>query len=360
MKEKSSTDAPYPMRGSPRVIRAYNFSQKIVMIDGLPGSGKTLVSPLISSLKRTELLSYSFETEFICRLGALEKIAPDAVTAMIRMLLDHKIYEQMMGRNLNFRYSDLSSAFKAIKPLRYFWRLFQRGDEAVPDLIERQQPILNLAVHDLTRVCEYLFSALDPRLVFVRVIRHPLSMLVQNFLNHERLLQNPRDIQVCLEYKSEQLPYFARGWEDKFCSSNNIDRTIYAIEWMLNESEVAVERLKPGHRKNLLEVPFEKFVIDPTPYIDQVACLLETRWTRSTKRAMKKQNVPRANIFDGPDLAIYRRCGWEPPQSGLSQREEFLKRREFAVAQGATEPALMVLDRLCDDYEKRWQMESTR
>jgi hypothetical protein len=344
---------------APRVVRAYNLSQKIVMLDGLPGSGKTLVSPLLSSLKRTELLSYSFETEFICRLGALGKIDPDAVIAMIRMLIDHKMYEQMMGRNLNFRYSDLSSPFKAIKPLRYFRRIFQKGDEVVPELIRAQQPILNVVVHDMTRVCDYLFSALGARLVFVRVIRHPLLMLVQQFLNLERLLQNPRDIQVCFEYKEEQLPYFAYGWESKFCESNNIDRTIYSIEWMLRESEGARERLKPEHKKSFVQVPFEKLVIDPVPYIDEVAGLLQTEWTRETKKVMKKQKVPRENIFDGLDLPIYRRSGWEPSQSGLSEREEFLKRREFAIAQGATNSALEVLDSLCQDYESKWQMEPT-
>ena len=342
-----------------RVVRTYNFSEKIVMIDGLGGAGKSLVSRVISSLKRAELLSYSFETEFICRLGALGKIEPDAVIAMIRMAMDHKLYEQMMGRNLNFRYSDLSSAFKEIKPLRYFRRLFEKGDEVVPEVIHVKRPILNIAAHDMTRVCDYLFSALGDRLVFVSVIRHPLLMLVQQFLNHERLLQNPRDIQVCLEYEEEQLPYYAYGWEKKFCESNNIDRTIYSMEWMLRESERAIEGLKPVDRKSLVQVPFEKFVTEPAHYIDEVAGLLQTERSRYTKKVMKEQKVPRANIFDGLDLAIYRRCGWEPPQSGLSLREEFLKRRDFAIAQGVTDSALAVLDSLCREYESKWQMEST-
>ena len=36
---------------------------------------------------------------------------------------------------------------------------------------------------------------------------------------------------------------------------------------------------------------------------------------------MKKQKVPRKNIVDGLPLSIYKRCGWEAPISGLSERD---------------------------------------
>jgi len=202
-----------------------------------------------------------------------------------------------------------------------------------------------------------IFFALGARLVFVHVIRHLLWVLVRQFLNHERLLRNPRDIQVCVECKKDQLSYFVYGWEDTSLTSNNIDRTIYKIEWMLKGSEEARERLKSEHRTNFVEIPFEQFVADPVYFVDQVSHLQHTERTRDTKMAMKEQKLPRTKIFDGPDLAIYLRSGPESRQSDLSQREEFVKRGEFAIPQGATKPALAVLDRLCRDYESKGQME---
>ena len=50
----------------------------------------------------------------------------------------------MMGRDTNFRYTDLSSAFQDSNPLRYFRRIFGEGDIVIPERIRNQKPILNL------------------------------------------------------------------------------------------------------------------------------------------------------------------------------------------------------------------------
>ena len=108
-----------------KVVRQKLLAEKVVIVDGQPGCGKTMLSPIISSMERVELLSYAFEIEFICRLFYLHKIDSDAAIAMIKMLIDHKLYQTMMGRDTNFRYSDLSSVFKDSNPWRYFKRIFQ-------------------------------------------------------------------------------------------------------------------------------------------------------------------------------------------------------------------------------------------
>ena len=64
----------------------------------------------------------------------LDKLDDDAAKAMVRMMSDHKIYQNMMGRDVNFRYSDLSSVFQNPKPLRYIRRIFSEGDMEVPSL----------------------------------------------------------------------------------------------------------------------------------------------------------------------------------------------------------------------------------
>ena len=42
------------------------MAEKIVTVDGQGGCGKTLFSPIIAALDRVELLSYTFEVEFVC------------------------------------------------------------------------------------------------------------------------------------------------------------------------------------------------------------------------------------------------------------------------------------------------------
>ena len=45
----------------------------------------------------------------------MQKIEKDAAVAMVRMLTDHKLYQTMMGRETNFRYSDIFRDIQSAK-----------------------------------------------------------------------------------------------------------------------------------------------------------------------------------------------------------------------------------------------------
>ena len=76
---------------------------------------------------------------------------------------------------------------------------------------------------------------------------------------------------------------------------------------------------------------------------------------------MKKQKVPRKKISDGIPLAIYKRCGWEPPDSNMTEEEELDKRRRFAIDNGANKNALSTLNLLVEDYENNhWSLNNNQ
>ena len=102
-----------------KVIRNGHLAPKIIVIDGLPGCGKSMLSHILASFDRTEVMTFSYELEFILTLVYLEKITSDAAEAMIRNITDLKIYNLMMSREVNFRPSDQSSIFKNQSSLRY-------------------------------------------------------------------------------------------------------------------------------------------------------------------------------------------------------------------------------------------------
>ena len=121
-------------------------------------------------------------------------------------------------------------------------------------------------------------------------------------------------------------------------------------------------KLTESYKKNynklidgkIITIPFEKFVIDPLPYIEKISKMLDSKITNKTLKSMKKQNVPRKRISDGIPLAIYKRCGWDPPVEGLTERSELDKRRQFAIDQGANKDAIKVLDQMSTKYEETY------
>jgi len=339
------------------IVRKKHLADSIVIVDGFPGCGKTLFGPIISSLERVEIMQYIFEIEFICRLYSLKKVEEDAAVSLVRMLTDHKLYQTMMGRDTNFRYSDLSGVFNNPNPLRYFKRIFGEGDIEIPDKILKDKPILSLVTHDLLAYSHPIRKALGSRLTFIEVVRHPLYMVIQQTLNMERLFSGSeaRDIQIYYDYNNNELPYFCLGWEDLFLESNDVDRAIYSIYYAsINSNKVKDKVALDLDKNNLITIPFEKFVTSPDSYIDKITLALGTRTTKKTKTAMKNQNVPRKKISEGIPLDVYERCGWEPSEKNLNEEEELIKRREWAKDMGASHEALSILDTISLEYEKRY------
>ena len=331
-----------------KVIRQKQLTEKIAIVDGQPGCGKTMLSPIIASMERVELLSYAFEIEFICRLFHLKKIDNDAAIAMVRMLADHKLYQTMMGRDTNFRYSDLSSVFQDSNPWRYFKRIFQKGDLVIPERIKNERPILNLTTHDLLSMSDPVLSGLGEAVLFIEVVRHPLYMVKQLQLNMERLVNNVRDIQINVEYQGRQLPYFAYGWEEQFLNANSMEKAVRCIEKTTHATNEKRKLWEEMNHLSILTIPFEKFVLDPWPYVKEIEKKLETKIGPRTNKVMQKQNVARKVLSDSPPFEIYKRCGWEAPMGG-SEENELNKRRDM-VANNSSSEALEVMDRLSQEY----------
>jgi len=340
------------------ISREPQLAENIVMVGGLDGCGKTLLSPIISALDRVELSTYSYEIEHYCALHSLNELSLNTASALIRMQTDYKLYNGMMSREVNFRPSDLSSVFKYHNPDQYFERLFQPGDAAIPEVISQSQPILNLTIHNVLYISDPIWKGLGDRCVYIEVVRHPLYMIRQQALNMTNLVNDARDFIIYYEYKDKKYPYWTQGWEDDFEASSGIERSVHYINQMTQRTELAKEILRKKYQANILTIPFEAFALDPEPWMAKVAAALKTEITDDTRNVMFAQKVPRKKIAQGIDLEIYRRCGWVPPKDGTTEREELMIRRKDVVME-SREEIVSLIDQLSESYEKKyWSPDS--
>lgn len=121
-----------------KFIRQGELAKKILITDGLPGCGKTMLSPILSSLSKVEMYYFAFEVEFISRLFFFKKMKKNSALSLIRMLTDYKLYNSMMSREVNFRHSDLSSVTRHHNYKEYLKRLKNVGNHTIPKLIEKK------------------------------------------------------------------------------------------------------------------------------------------------------------------------------------------------------------------------------
>ena len=336
-----------------KVERSNNLANNIVIIDGQPGCGKTLFSTIISSFKRVEILNYAFDIEYIARLFSINKIKEDAAISLILMFADLKLYQTMMGRETNFRYSDLSSVFRNPYPLRYFSRIFSKGDKNVPLKIKQDNPILSLTTHNLLNYSEPVFKAFGSKLSFIEIVRHPLYMIKQQTINMRDLnADNPRDVDLYINYNGVSIPYYAIGWEQKFINSNIVEKAIYNIENIYKINKNKRNELNKNTSYKILTIPFEKFVTNPDDYLSNMINFLKTEFSHKTSKILSKQKIPRNKIADGINLPIYKRYLWEPSDKNLSEKDELSKRRKWAINMGANKNSIETLDRISEDYNK--------
>lgn len=350
-------DIPSDFSENLKIVRQSRIAQNVVFVGGLGACGKTMLTPIVGSLERVEIQKYNYAIEHICTLHYLGRMNDDVATTLIQIQADLDIYNMMMSRETNFRFKDLSSIFKNPGTGRYICRLFQSGDENVPERIEKQKPILHITMHDLMQRAGTLLMALNESVKFINLVRHPLYMIKQWYVYCDALLDktNDREFSIWYQYQGRSIPWFAFGWEEKYLSSNKMDKVIYLIENHLKHCEGVYNSLSERQKSQILTLSFEKFVLDPFPHMQQIEQLLGTHMTPLTYKEMKKQKVPRKRIADGISRPIYKKYGWKPSQKEVDERQELRIRREFAM-QHASREAMEVLDRLSLNYEKRWNI----
>jgi hypothetical protein len=341
-----------PMSTTPArpIARRGRIAEQVLFLDGLSGTGKTMMGPVLGSLARVEAHRFDHIHEYVCALRFLGRLEHDAAVAMVRLYADLACYNGMIARESNFRWTDLSGVLGSPGGWRYLQRLFLPDGAAVMQRIERERPIVQIASHYALGAAQPLFDAFGQRLTVVEMVRHPLYLVQHGSSYIDRFGADARDFTIWFDYEGRQLPWFAAGWEAQYLDSTPTDRVIYMMDRLMRLAQQQTASLPDSLRAHVVVVPFERFVLEPWPYLDEICARLDTRRTRHTTRVLRAQRVPRRMTVGGRDKPIYRRYRWMPVAPGTTERQEY-DRRWSETRALASPAAVAVLERLSADYE---------
>ena len=122
-------------------------------------------------------------------------------------------------------------------------------------------------------------------------------------------------------------------------------------QWIRN-SDNFIDEVTKSSKATILEVPYEKFVFQPRPYVEKISSSLGVKINSVTNKEMRRQGVPRDSLTDAPKSKVYSKIGWEHPKENFTLAENFALGRAFAEETASPE-ALSILDELSKDYEER-------
>jgi hypothetical protein len=336
-----------------KIVRENSLVEKIVIVDGLPGNGKSLFGmSVLPALERVEIYSYSEVLESICALHFLKKLDLETASSLVQLFTDLKLSDHMSSRKVNFKPTDLTSIFYYPKPSKYLERLFQKGDKDIPNKIKIENPILNIQTHNILAFSKPIWKGLKDKVYFLEIVRHPAFMFKQIFSSAMGdLINNVRNWTVHVKFNKGVFPFYICGYEDLFSNSNQYERTVL---FMYNYHQ-KVKSYKNQNNKiinNIITISFEKFVLSPQSHIQELCIWLNTKVTDEMDNVLQKANVPRNRIADVPDLDVYKECGgWSKSIEDFTDRDE-IDMRIDTVKKNVNPKTFNLFKSLCDEYEE--------
>ena len=146
----------------------------MVVVTGSLNSGKSMVAPIVSSLKKVEHLRKLIEIDQILHLTNLKKIKRETAVFLVRHYLDKSFYEQLIGRNINFRIGDETSVFTSKNPGELIDRIFTKRGEHLIQKHKKNKTIFCMDTHDGMMLYP-IWRDVNRKYKFINIFRNPIE-----------------------------------------------------------------------------------------------------------------------------------------------------------------------------------------
>ena len=325
----------------------YPLKNDIIFIDGLWGNGKSLLSPIVNTMGKVEMVKFEMIYEYVCILRYLEQMTPEAAAFLLQSYADDSQYSNLIGRHVNFRWNDQSGFLQNPHKLMYIKRLFgSEGDKKI-DEVNKNNNALNIMSHMIMLVADPLFDVFGSRLKLIEVVRHPLYV-VKHWHSYLNRFDSPRELTVCINKNNQKVPWFAATWADEFLDASVMDRALLSIARLYKWLDDSIEKSHvKGHR--VLTLSFESLVMAPREPLEQLATFLGRKHHPNLSGILRKEKIPRRMISQGKGHASY---GWVMNDKD-SEEQAYANNLEFVRAHGTPEH-VNTLQKLIETYNAKY------
>jgi hypothetical protein len=324
-----------------------SFTNDIIVVDGFWGGGKSVVTSIIGSMTRVEKKKVEHVYEYVCIAHSTGKMNTDAASAFLKIYADLSQYNNLIGREVNLRWSDDSGLRNNPGSLTYLKRLFHAGGDNIADQISERNLALLIASHELISVSDLLYESYGSRLKLVEVVRHPVH-LFNNVRDYTAKFERTREFTLSFEVSGVKVPWFAADWADEFVSSSITDRALLSIARMQSEMISSIDSINAA-QKPLLVLSFENTVLRPEDSIEKLENFLNRPRTRLTNRVLRQQNLPRKQISAGKATSSFSFTS-----NSASSEHETYKKVFKEIEDGGSLSAVNEFRSAVNAYNLRW------
>lgn len=281
------------------------FSNDIIFIDGLWGTGKSLLAPIVSSMHGVENVKLESIYEYASWLFSLKKINEDAALWMLRTYADMGQYNNRIGREINLRWSDDTGLKYVQDKFNLVRRLFAGEGDIKAEEINQKNLAYCVLSHMLMLAPDLLLKAYGGRVKVIEMVRHPLYM-VGHFSAYLSRFDSQREFTTSYYIGNQKLPWFVEDWAHEFIAANSTERAILCINRLYPLLYQKIEEARQGGLE-ILVVGFEESVFQTNLLLNKLQDFTGRAHHASIDRILKRQKLPRSSINSGRGHASY---GW--------------------------------------------------
>ena len=268
-----------------------DFLKNLILVTGTHTSGKSMISPVIASFQNVEILRKIYTLDQLAMLHHFKKIDLQTSIFIAKHILDISYYEQLIGRNMNFRTEDETSVNQSKNPNYFAKRVnIKRGYGVIKKHNEKNTHMI-LDTHDGLWFYKFWKSIGIKNLKIVSIFRNPIDM-ANSWINlglgdaeKQELCQIP-----LLQNKKNIKPfYYYRNMNVKNKNKNDIAIDMVA-ECFVNDLK-SYEKIK--NKKNIYRIEFNNFAENTDVIIKNLNNFLRLKKTKFTNNIKLKERLPR-------------------------------------------------------------------
>lgn len=301
----------------------------MAIITGTLNSGKGMVAPIVASLQKAEPLRKLIETDQIFYLAHLKKIPKSTAVFFVRHYLDKCFYEQLIGRNLNFRVEDETSIFTAKNTLELSERIFvKRGNHIIKNNV-KSKTIFTMDTHDGIMLFDF-WKNVNKNFKFINVFRNPIDTVNGCYNIGQGELEKILFNEIIMFKKNKSIfPFHFLSNFKNYNKKTPMDRVIDIVLFCQKHEYKNYKKFK--NYKNLLFVENEDFATNTSKNIARICKFLKTKRSNKTRSIMKRENCPRKfdiNIYKEKIKKIKFFASKKSFEKLLEQEKTFFRRKK--------------------------------
>jgi hypothetical protein len=333
------------------------LSHEFGILDGISGTGKSMLSPFISALPNVTRIAIDETLEQLLVMRHLGLIHEDVLRHLWTLRLDLRAFNSQIGRETNLRLGDDTGLRFYRHKLKEYWKTLKSYDTGqVEEFIKSNRVTSSLMLHHSAHALPDLFKLFGRKLKVVEVVRHPVYLVDhwQGYYGRSSEIRSTDwDLRARVHpgFPNFNLPWWAST--ETYHATNKFDLICSLLMDALDKFVEPLDRLMSiFDSEQLLVVPFESFVAEPDPWLIRLQTLFGAELRdRDLIRLKRSQKIPRNRVTQGIGHASY---GFENVSDPRQSQAEDFRRRFDEIARSLSAPLADRFVAHCQQYEASW------